>query len=139
MFVIGMNMLCMTAFMICFLTLNFCLWEILKKWIECPCFLFSLYIRLLIFSLWYSFFLLCFFSSPVSPFSVFFFIFAWQLLSSFVYKFAFVLVFQIYSCSFLFVFFILLLVMRILVLFLSFFVHVIVQIGSYSKPSVLTQ
>jgi hypothetical protein len=145
-------MLCVTALMYCFVTLNYGQWEILKYWIECPCFLFSLYIRLLQFyfllfilihpfkfsSLWHSFFLLCSFPSPDSPFC---FPFSYSyycyhnlssmnLLLCLFFKF----IDDLFS-----LFFILLLVMRILVLLLLFFVLVTAQIGSSSKPSVLNK
>jgi len=134
-----------------FVTLNYGQWEILKDWIECPYFLFSLHIRLLpvLFSHFYSYspFLsfhhYCTRSSSyvlflllILHFLFSFFIFVLLLSSSFFYEFAFVLVFQFYSCSFFFVFN-LLLFRRIWVLLLLFFVLVTVQIGSSSKPSVL--
>jgi hypothetical protein len=152
MIAIILHILCVTAFMNCFVALNYDQWKILKYWIECPCFHFSLYIRLLqlyfllfilirpfkFSSLWHSFYLLCSFPSPDSPFC---FPFSYSYccyhyLSSMNFRFCLFFKFIVALFS---LFFILLFVMRILVLLLLFFVLVTAQVGSSSKPSVLNK
>lgn len=144
-------MFCVTTFMNCFVTLNYGQWEILEDWIDFPCFLFSLYIRLLQF-----YFLLVYFLSSFKVFlimvlilPVMFFSFSWFSIFCFHFSYScyyyhdlssmnllLCLLFN-FKVSILSMFFILLLVMRNLVLLLLFFVLVTVQICSSSKHCVL--